>query len=87
MNILDQNSFEIQKILHQIKNVEQKVGGMVLQAATKNWLTPIEVCGFLKVSMRTLRTYREDYGLGYSRIGDKIFFSTILGQSGSSGIP
>ena len=38
------------------------------------WLDNQEVCRFLKISKRTLQTYRDKLLIPYSQIGGKIYF-------------
>jgi excisionase family DNA binding protein len=40
----------------------------------ENWLTSEEVCHLLRVSSRTLQTYRDSAILPFSQIGRKIYY-------------
>lgn len=75
MEILNLQSPQVKQILGSLDQVETNLENLRLALTKKQWLTPKEVCEILKISQRTLLGYREEHGLPYSRIGDKIFFS------------
>lgn len=75
MDILNHQSSKVKELLKSLDRVENKLKDLRITLARKQWLTPNEVSSMLKVSLKTLHGYREVYGLPYSRIGDKIFFS------------
>jgi len=45
-----------------------------IQPLNETWLNIDETCRFLKVSKRTLQTYRDNGKLSFSQIGGKIYF-------------
>lgn len=52
----------------------------------EQWLSNSEVCGFLKISHRTLQSYRDNGTLPYSQIGRKCYYKAsdveqLLNQS------
>lgn len=41
-----------------------------------NWLDNKQVCELLKISIRTLQTYRDTRGLPFSQIGHKYYYKS-----------
>ena len=52
-------------------NIEKAVGKPILG---DDWLDIQDTCQLLKVSKRTLQTYRDNGTLSFSQIGGKIYF-------------
>ena len=55
-----------------LMRLEAKLSGPPL--FSRRWVDQHEICKLLKVTTRTLKTYREQGLLPYSRIGGRVYF-------------
>jgi excisionase family DNA binding protein len=55
-------------LLHKIQSKMMQINEM------KKWLTSEEVCHILKISKRTLQSYRDRGILPYAQVGRKIYY-------------
>lgn len=55
-----------------LQRIEQKLNDGA--AAKNDWLDPQDICKMLKISKRTLDSYREKGLLRFSKIGGKVFY-------------
>lgn len=68
-------SVEVYKlILENQKATNQKLDELKSGNLNFRWLDIQETCKLLKISPRTLQTYRDESRLGFSQIGSKIYF-------------
>ncbi len=75
MELLNQDSPEITRLLKSLDRVESRLSAMILESVKEDWLTNKQICEKLSISQRTLQSYREQHGLQFSRVGDKFFYS------------
>lgn len=61
---LKEFSFQLRELCHNRNNKEE-------------WLDNQEVCQLLKISKRTLQTYRDNGILAYSQIGYKCYYKKV----------
>ena len=75
MEIITFESQTFQDLIKKIdginSNIEKAVGKPILG---DDWLDIQDTCQLLKVSKRTLQTYRDNGTLSFSQIGGKIYF-------------
>jgi hypothetical protein len=64
----------LEEILEKQKILNEKIDELKSGNLTFKWLDIPETCNLLKVSPRTLQTYRDESKLGFSQIGSKIYF-------------
>ena len=75
MELITFESDAFKQIMNQIGNLSQKIDDNIRkQPLSDVWLDIQEACQLLKVSKRTLQTYRDNGTLSYSQIGGKIYF-------------
>ena len=68
-------SLEVYKlILENQKATNKKLDELKSGNLIFKWLDIRETCKLLKISPRTLQTYRDESRLGFSQIGSKIYF-------------
>lgn len=62
------------EILENQKITNKKLDELKSGSSFFMWRDVKETCNLLKVSPRTLQTYRDESKLGFSQIGSKIYF-------------
>jgi len=70
--LISEESFNV--LIEKLEKLEKKVDTINKECSTEQWLTIDETCAFLKVSKRTLQSYRDKGILPFSQIGSKIYF-------------
>ncbi len=69
------SSDEFKQLLNKIDNLNSKIDSLSKQnPLTDNWLDIQDVCQLLKVSKRTLQSYRDKGVLPFSQHGSKIYY-------------
>ena len=61
-------------IIDELKAIREKVEALEFDGIKARWLTNDEVLKLLKVSKRTLQTYRDRRVIGFSQFGAKIYY-------------
>jgi MerR family transcriptional regulator, repressor of the yfmOP operon len=75
MNVITITSDAFQVIADNIAEINKKIDNSnKQQLLSDNWLDIQEVCLLLKISKRTLQSYRDNGVLPFSQIGGKIYF-------------
>jgi excisionase family DNA binding protein len=75
MEVITIESSAFQKIVNDISEINKKIDfSNKRQALTDVWLDIQEACDLLKVSRRTLQTYRDNGVLPFSQLAGKIYF-------------
>lgn len=77
MNVITIECEAFQKLMNKIDGIETRFHEMAKKAfnpMSEAWLDNQEVCELLKISKRTLQTYRDDKMLPYSQINHKIYY-------------
>ena len=75
MEVITIQSEAFKSILHEISELKEVIGSKhKLNPLSENWLDIQEVCILLKISKRTLQSYRDNSILPFSQIGGKIYF-------------
>lgn len=64
----------LQRILNKIEELGHMFEKNYRNPLSELWLDTQEACDALKVSKRTLQSYREQRSLPFSRIGGKIYY-------------
>jgi hypothetical protein len=64
----------IAKELAEIKKIVEVIGKNRFLKTMENWINGEEVIQVLKISKRTLQSYRDKGLLGYTQIGNKIYY-------------
>ncbi len=79
MNIITIETEAFKKLMQSIDELKQLVsnGFNGKEAAYMNrvWLNKKEVCQMLRISERSLQTYRNNGEIPYTKIGSKIFYN------------
>jgi len=66
---------EFKELLNKIENLETKIDGITKQnPLSEKWLDNQDVMLLLKISPRTLQSYRDTGVLPFSQIGSKIYY-------------
>lgn len=60
--------------LSELKKVVEYIGKSQLKKVIDNWVDGDEVLKALKISKRTLQSYRDKGILGYTQFGNKLFY-------------
>lgn len=66
----------LEEILFSLKEVKEKLSLIESGNLSDKWLDIQEVCQQLKISKRTLQSYRDDRILSFSQIAGKIYFKS-----------
>ena len=66
-----------QKVFEKLEQLDQKLDKYPVNPLTETWLDIQETCQLLKISKRTLQSYRDNGILPFSQIGGKIYFRSI----------
>ncbi|NVN97670.1 helix-turn-helix domain-containing protein [Candidatus Nomurabacteria bacterium] len=75
MDVITIQTEAFQQIINSIGDIKKLLGEKINKNPLKDlWLDISEVCLLLKVSKRTLQSYRDNGILAYSQIGGKIYF-------------
>jgi hypothetical protein len=75
MEVITIESQAFQEILNQIEAIKTEVKNRVRPAEdTNKWLDNDEAASFLKVTKRTLQTYRDQGEISFSQKGSKIYY-------------
>lgn len=75
MEVITISSEAFQKIINDISEISKKVDHANKQhPLSDTWLDISDVCQLLKISKRTLQSYRDNGLLPYSQISGKIYF-------------
>jgi len=77
MNVITIESDAFKQIIDKLQSLEEKFVQMKMEAETpltERWLDNQDVMLLLKVSKRTLQTYRDENKVPYSQIGHKIYY-------------
>ncbi|WP_308601016.1 helix-turn-helix domain-containing protein [uncultured Dysgonomonas sp.] len=70
---IDKKTFQLMKdTLKEFSNQIQELCGK--DKKKDEWLDNQDVCQFLKISKRTLQTYRDNGTLAYSQVGYKCYY-------------
>ena len=75
MEVITITSEAFQQIINNISEISKKIDHANKQnPLTDTWLDISDVCMLLKISKRTLQTYRDNKTLSFSQIAGKIYF-------------
>ena len=75
MEVITIQAQAFQEIVTKIDHILAKVTEeKSKQPLTEIWLDNQQVCELLKVSIRTLQTYRDEGMISFSQIGSKIYY-------------
>ena len=75
MQVITIQSEAFQEIINKLDEIKTKVSEQKnKQPLTDVWLDNQQVCDLLKVSTRTLQTYRDEGFISFSQIGSKIYY-------------
>lgn len=76
MEVITISSEAFQQLMSRLENLESYFKHIAKQQPmSEAWLDIEETCKILKVSKRTLQSYRDDGILTFSQVGGKIYFS------------
>ena len=64
----------VNQILTDLKEIKTILNKRHTQTLSDQWLDVKESCKYLKVSSRSLQTYRDEGRIPFSQIGHKIYF-------------
>lgn len=64
----------LEEILNKQNLISEKIDELKTGELAFNWVDIPGACKLLKVSPRTLQTYRDESLIGFSQIGSKIYF-------------
>ena len=67
-------SLELDEILNKPNEANVKLSAIGSGNLTSHWIDITGTCEILKVSSRTLQSYRDESKIGFSQIGSKIWF-------------
>ena len=79
MEVITIESKAFAEIMNKLKELDAKFVSLKFDAEnplTERWLDNQEVIQLLKISKRTLQTYRDENVLPYSQIGHKMYYNT-----------
>lgn len=75
MEVITITSEAFQELKNCLENINQKINSRSNQnPLSEQWLDIADVCNVLKISKRTLQSYRDQRLLDFSQIGGKIYF-------------
>lgn len=75
MQVITIQSDAFQEIMNKIDEIKNKVNEeKSKQPLTDVWLDNAQVCELLKVSSRTMQTYRDEGIVSFSQVGSKIYY-------------
>jgi hypothetical protein len=79
MEVITIESNAFAEIMGKLKSLEEKFVELKFDAEnplTEKWLDNQEVMQLLKISKRTLQTYRDENLLAFSQVGNKMYYNT-----------
>ena len=62
------------QVLEKLDHIDHRLDNIPAKPLTENWLDIEEACILLKISKRTLQSYRDNGILPFSQVGGKIYF-------------
>jgi len=77
MDVITIESGAFKQIMDKLQSLDNKFVELKMEADTplsEKWLDNQDVTLLLKISKRTLQTYRDDKKIAYSQIGHKIYY-------------
>lgn len=75
MQVITIQSEAFLEIVQKLDEIKAKVNEeKSKQPLTDVWLDNQQVCDLLKISIRTLQTYRDEGTISFSQIGSKIYY-------------
>jgi hypothetical protein len=75
MQVITIQSEAFQEIINKLDEIKAEfIKQKNKQPLTDIWLDNAQVCDLLKISIRTLQTYRDEGILSFSQIGSKIYY-------------
>ncbi|HZX74072.1 MAG TPA: helix-turn-helix domain-containing protein [Cyclobacteriaceae bacterium] len=75
MEVITIESQAYKELLAQLQQIKSQLDSLKKMAPLEDtWLDNNEVVQLLKVSKRTLQTYRDDGKLSFSQVGSKIYY-------------
>ncbi|MDD2200528.1 MAG: helix-turn-helix domain-containing protein [Bacteroidales bacterium] len=77
MNVITIESDAFRQIIEKIQSLEDKFVEMKMEAESPlsdRWLDNQDVMQLLKVSKRTLQTYRDEDKIPFAQVGNKIYY-------------
>ncbi len=74
MEVITIESGAFREIMRKLEEIGKKVRDLQLEKLKDQWLTGEQVIELLKISKRTLQSYRDTGKLGFSQIGAKIYY-------------
>ena len=75
MEVITIDSVAFNRIMARFDKIEQFIIEKKKQnPLTEVWLDVSDACNLLKISKRTLQTYRDNRIISYSRVANKIYF-------------
>ena len=74
MEIIKTNSLLFQNMMLRLEKLESRFLSLIQKQARGNWLTEKEVVALLRISPDTIRRYRGNRWIAYSKIGTKFFY-------------
>lgn len=77
MNVITIESDAFAQIMGKLKSLEDKFVELKMEAETPlsdKWLDNQEIMQLLKISKRTLQSYRDNQVIPYAQIGQKIYY-------------
>lgn len=75
MEVITIESEAFKKIAAYLETIKQALEAQSRKAPFSDlWLDNSEVCSLLKISKRTLQTYRDQGDLSFSQVGAKIYY-------------
>ena len=80
MNVITIQSEAFDQIMGKLNSLEDRFIHLKTEAEcplSERWLDNQEVCILLKVSKRTLQTYRDDGKIPFSQIGNKLYYKAL----------
>lgn len=75
MQVITIQSEAFHEIINKLEEIKTKVSEEKgKQPLSDTWLDNTQVCDLLKISSRTLQTYRDEGIISFSQIGSKIYY-------------
>ena len=77
MDVITIESGAFKQIMDKLQSLDNKFDELKMEADTplsEKWLDNQDVTLLLKISKRTLQTYRDDKKIAYSQVGHKIYY-------------
>ena len=77
MEVITIQSEAFQNLVQSINEIKTQISSQSSQSLNNQWLDIPETCKFLRVSIRTLQSYRDKGIIPFSQVEGKIYFKTI----------